>query len=45
MRVLGDTNWWAPAPLRRRFYRRYGLQESEPAIADRDLGFTAVGRR
>jgi RND superfamily putative drug exporter len=44
MRVLGDTNWWAPAPLRR-FFRRYGLQESEQTVADRDLGLTAVGRR
>jgi RND superfamily putative drug exporter len=44
MRVLGDSNWWAPAPLRR-FYRRYGLQESEQAVADRDLGLTAVGSR
>jgi RND superfamily putative drug exporter len=44
MRVLGDTNWWAPAPLRR-FFRRYGLQESEQTVADRDLALTAVGRR
>jgi hypothetical protein len=29
----------------RRFYRRYGLQESEQAVADRDLGLTAVGSR
>jgi len=44
MRVLGDSNWWAPAPLRR-FYRRHGLQESQQAVADRDRGLTAVGRR
>jgi trehalose monomycolate/heme transporter len=26
MRLLGDANWWAPAPLRR-FYARYGIRE------------------
>ncbi|MGW4463764.1 MMPL family transporter [Micromonospora sp. NPDC004704] len=26
MRLLGDTNWWAPAPLRR-FYDRHGFHE------------------
>jgi RND superfamily putative drug exporter len=33
MTVLGDWNWWAPAPLRR-FHTRYGLHEapSTPAI-------------
>jgi len=29
MTLLGDANWWAPAPLRR-LYDRYGLHE-EPA--------------
>ncbi|NLT07071.1 MAG: MMPL family transporter [Solirubrobacterales bacterium] len=27
MRLLGDWNWWAPAPLRR-LYLRYGLSEA-----------------
>ena len=44
MRLLGDANWWAPAPLRR-FYRRDGLRESDDEVADRDLGLTALGRR
>jgi RND superfamily putative drug exporter len=26
MRLLGDTIWWAPAPLRR-FYARHGIHE------------------
>jgi uncharacterized membrane protein YdfJ with MMPL/SSD domain len=26
MRLLGDANWWAPAPLRR-LYARYGIHE------------------
>jgi uncharacterized membrane protein YdfJ with MMPL/SSD domain len=30
MRLLGNANWWAPAPLRR-FYTRYGIREEEPA--------------
>ena len=28
MRLAGDANWWAPAPLRR-VYERFGLDESE----------------
>jgi uncharacterized membrane protein YdfJ with MMPL/SSD domain len=28
MELLGKWNWWAPAPLRR-FYRRYGINETE----------------
>jgi len=28
MRLLGDANWWAPAPLRR-FYSRYGIREDD----------------
>src|SRR5918911_2465901 len=31
MTLLGDANWWAPAPLRR-LYARYGMRE-EPAVA------------
>jgi len=29
LRLGGDANWWAPAPLRR-VYDRFGLSESEP---------------
>jgi RND superfamily putative drug exporter len=29
MRLLGQANWWAPAPLRR-LYARYGIAEEEP---------------
>jgi uncharacterized membrane protein YdfJ with MMPL/SSD domain len=29
MKLLGDRNWWAPAPLRR-WYARYGFQEHRP---------------
>ena len=28
MRLAGDANWWAPAPLRR-FYARHGLHEDD----------------
>ena len=27
MRLAGDANWWAPAPLRR-IYERFGLREA-----------------
>jgi trehalose monomycolate/heme transporter len=30
MRLLGDANWWAPAPLRR-LYARYGIREDDGA--------------
>ncbi|MDQ1671325.1 MAG: putative drug exporter of the superfamily, partial [Actinomycetota bacterium] len=30
MSVLGEWNWWAPAPLRR-FHARYGLHEAPSA--------------
>ena len=29
MRLAGDANWWAPAPLRR-FHDRFGLKEGDP---------------
>jgi len=29
MRLAGNANWWAPAPLRR-FHDRFGLKESDP---------------
>ena len=37
MKLLGERNWWAPAPLRR-FHDRYGLHEapSAPPAARRD---------
>jgi RND superfamily putative drug exporter len=34
MRLLGERNWWAPAPLRR-FHDRFGLHEppsAEPVL-------------
>ena len=34
MTLLGDANWWAPAPLRR-IYDRFGLHEA-PAVATAD---------
>ncbi|OLB76222.1 MAG: hypothetical protein AUI14_19415 [Actinobacteria bacterium 13_2_20CM_2_71_6] len=46
MRLLGRWNWWAPGPLGR-FYRRYGIRESDepaapPAVA-REPEPTSVG--
>jgi trehalose monomycolate/heme transporter len=32
MRLLGQANWWAPAPLRR-LYARYGIRESDDGAA------------
>ena len=32
MKLLGERNWWAPAPLRR-FHQRFGLHEA-PSTAD-----------
>ena len=32
MSVLGEWNWWAPAPLRR-FHARYGLHEAPSTIS------------
>jgi putative drug exporter of the RND superfamily len=32
MKLLGERNWWAPAPLRR-FHDRYGLHEAPSASA------------
>jgi RND superfamily putative drug exporter len=31
MRLAGDANWWAPAPLKR-LYLRIGLSETEPEL-------------
>jgi RND superfamily putative drug exporter len=33
MRLAGDANWWAPAPLRR-LHRRFRIHESAPAAAE-----------
>ena len=33
MRLLGDANWWAPAPLRR-FYARYGIHEDDSSVPE-----------
>jgi trehalose monomycolate/heme transporter len=33
MRLLGDANWWAPAPLRR-FYARYGIHEDNRPVPE-----------
>jgi trehalose monomycolate/heme transporter len=32
MRLVGDANWWAPAPLRR-FYARHGIREDDGPAA------------
>ena len=39
MRLLGDRNWWAPAPLRR-IHDRFGLHEGDPVESglDHDTG-------
>ncbi|MFJ4617993.1 MMPL family transporter [Streptomyces sp. NPDC088812] len=45
MRLTGRATWWAPAPLRR-FHRRFGLSEGEPApAAGADLRRDTVGAR
>ena len=31
MKLLGERNWWAPAPLRR-FHQRYGLHEAPSVV-------------
>jgi uncharacterized membrane protein YdfJ with MMPL/SSD domain len=43
MRLAGDANWWAPAPLRR-LYQRIGLSESDGEMAG-GLAPTLVGPR
>ncbi|HZN16397.1 MAG TPA: MMPL family transporter [Acidimicrobiales bacterium] len=35
MRLAGDANWWAPAPLRR-IYDRFGISESATLVPMRD---------
>jgi hypothetical protein len=42
MKLMGDWNWWAPAPLRR-LHRRFGLDElRSPDPADEVAGGVAV---
>ena len=36
MKVLGERNWWAPAPLRR-FHDRFGLHEPSSAFDTQEL--------
>ncbi len=45
MKLLGERNWWAPAPLRR-FHDRYGLHEapSAPAPAEEPKVLVGAGR-
>ncbi|HLY82473.1 MAG TPA: MMPL family transporter, partial [Acidimicrobiales bacterium] len=43
MRLAGDANWWAPAPLRR-LYQRIGLSESDGEMAGA-VAPTLVGPR
>jgi RND superfamily putative drug exporter len=35
MTLLGEQNWWAPAPLRR-LHARFGLRESETVEPERE---------
>jgi RND superfamily putative drug exporter len=45
MRLAGEANWWAPAPLRR-FHDRFGLRESvddEPIVVRGAAGSVASG--
>ena len=34
MTLLGNANWWAPAPLRR-IYERFGMREAPAATGPR----------
>ena len=45
MKLLGERNWWAPAPLRR-FHQRFGLHEAPSAPCRRPHAAPATaGRR
>ena len=37
MKLLGERNWWAPAPLRR-FHQRFGLHEAPSTVPQRNRG-------
>ena len=43
MRLAGEANWWAPAPLRR-FHDRYGLREGDGPETDRSGAPRRSGR-
>ena len=36
MRLLGNANWWAPAPLRR-WWERHGVRETDSTDTEREL--------
>jgi uncharacterized membrane protein YdfJ with MMPL/SSD domain len=36
MRLLGNANWWAPAPLRR-WWERHGVREADATESEREL--------
>ena len=42
MKLPGERNWWAPAPLWR-FYQRFGLREAPiaPSSDERDVDVSA----
>jgi RND superfamily putative drug exporter len=45
MRLAGEANWWAPAPLRR-FHQRFGLREGDsPAVAPAAAAIETMDRR
>jgi RND superfamily putative drug exporter len=43
MKLLGERNWWAPAPMRR-FHRRFGLHEA-PAVTAPHVGGAEIDHR
>ena len=44
MKLAGDANWWAPAPLKR-LQQRFGLHEAPPDEFDLARGVDSVGRQ
>ena len=42
MRLAGEANWWAPAPLKR-IHERFGIKEGDGPTSEREL--VEVGRR
>jgi len=42
MRLAGEANWWAPAPMRR-FHDRFGISEHVDLDADQDRGADGDG--
>jgi RND superfamily putative drug exporter len=43
MKLLGERNWWAPAPLRR-FHQRFGLHEARSHTSQSTAGGVDVGQ-